>query len=131
MTASAGFVSALVVVGIFVLLLVGLAILASRLPPGLLHDLVALLPDCLVAIKRLRRDPRVPRSAKIAVVCAGLWMVSPIDLIPDVIPVIGWLDDVVVVAVALRYAGRRCPRDVLLEAWPGDPQLIERLLGPR
>jgi hypothetical protein len=43
--------------------------------------------------------------------------------------VIGPLDDVVVVALALRYAGRRVPRSVLLEAWPGDPRLLERLLG--
>nr|WP_241825604.1 hypothetical protein [Micromonospora sp. CB01531] len=44
-------------------------------------------------------------------------------------PVIGPLDDIVVVALALRYAGRQVPRDVLLAAWPGEPRLIERLLG--
>jgi uncharacterized membrane protein YkvA (DUF1232 family) len=43
--------------------------------------------------------------------------------------VIGPLDDVVVVALALRYAARRVPREVLLEAWPGEPWLLERLLG--
>jgi uncharacterized membrane protein YkvA (DUF1232 family) len=43
--------------------------------------------------------------------------------------VIGPLDDVVVVALALRYAGRQVPREVLLEAWPGDRRIIERLLG--
>ena len=61
---------------------------------------------------------------------AGLWVASPIDLIPEFLPVIGPLDDIVVVAIALRYAGRRVPRDVLLAAWPGEPRLIERLLGP-
>jgi uncharacterized membrane protein YkvA (DUF1232 family) len=59
-----------------------------------------------------------------------LWVLSPIDLFPEFLPVIGPLDDVVVVALALRYAGRSVPRDVLLEAWPGDPSLINRLLGP-
>jgi uncharacterized membrane protein YkvA (DUF1232 family) len=64
-----------------------------------------------------------------AAVMAGLWALSPIDLLPEFLPVIGPLDDVVVVALALRYAARRVPRQVLLEAWPGDPRLLERLLG--
>jgi uncharacterized membrane protein YkvA (DUF1232 family) len=54
---------------------------------------------------------------------------APIDLIPEFLPVIGPLDDVLVVALALRYAARRVPRAVLTEAWPGDPRLLERLLG--
>ena len=62
-------------------------------------------------------------------VMAGLWVLSPIDLLPEFLPVIGPLDDVVVVALALCYAARRVPRQVLLEAWPGDPRLLERLLG--
>jgi uncharacterized membrane protein YkvA (DUF1232 family) len=61
---------------------------------------------------------------------AALWVLAPIDLIPEFLPVIGPLDDVVVVALALRYAARRVPREVVLEAWPGNPRLIERLLGP-
>ena len=60
---------------------------------------------------------------------AGLWVLSPIDLIPEFLPVIGPLDDVVVVALAFRYAARRVPREVLLDAWPGDPRVLRRLLG--
>ncbi len=71
----------------------------------------------------------MPRRAKVAVVIAGLWLASPIDLLPEFLPVIGPLDDVVVVALALRYAARQVPRQVLLDAWPGDPRLLERLLG--
>lgn len=56
-------------------------------------------------------------------------VLSPLDLIPEFLPVIGPLDDIVVVAVALRYAARRIPRAILLEAWPGEPALIEQLLG--
>jgi uncharacterized membrane protein YkvA (DUF1232 family) len=107
-----------------------LILLARRLPPGLARDLAAFIPDCVTTVRRLRADPRVPRRAKIAVLLAGLWVASPIDLIPEFLPVIGPLDDIVVVALALRYAGRQVPRDVLLAAWPGRPQLIERLLGP-
>jgi len=103
--------------------------LASRLPPGLARDLAAFLPSCVTLLRRLRGDPRVPRSAKIALAIAALWVISPIDLIPEFLPVIGPLDDVVIVALALRYAGRRVPESVLLEAWPGDPRLLLWLLG--
>jgi len=72
----------------------------------------------------------VPRRARIAVGIALIWVLSPIDLIPEFLPVIGPLDDVVVVALALRYAARQVPRSVLLEAWPANPSIIERLLGP-
>jgi uncharacterized membrane protein YkvA (DUF1232 family) len=107
-----------------------LVLLAGRLPPGVMRDLAAFIPDCVTTIRRLRNDPRVPRRAKIAVLIAGVWVASPIDLIPEFLPVIGPLDDIVVVAIALRYAGRQVPRDVILAAWPGEPRLLERLLGP-
>jgi uncharacterized membrane protein YkvA (DUF1232 family) len=106
-----------------------LLLLARRLPPGILRDLAAFIPDCVTTVRRLRKDPRVPRRAKAAIILAGIWVASPIDLIPEFIPVIGPLDDIVVVALALRYAGRQVPRDVILAAWPGDARLIERLLG--
>jgi uncharacterized membrane protein YkvA (DUF1232 family) len=66
---------------------------------------------------------------QIALVVALLWVLSPIDLVPEFLPVIGLLDDVLVVALALRYAGRCVPRSVLLESWPGDPRLLNWLLG--
>ena len=118
-------VAALVMVGLWGLLVV----LAARLPPGVLKDLAGFLPACVTLVRRLRTDPRVPWQAKAAVVLAGLWVLSPVDLLPEFLPVIGPLDDVVVVALALRYAARRVPREVLLEAWPGEPRLLERLLG--
>ena len=107
-----------------------LIVLARRLPPGVARELAGFLPNCVRLVRRLRSDPAVPRRAKVAVVIAGLWVLSPIDLIPEFLPVIGPLDDVVVVALALRYAARRVPRSVLLGAWDGDPRLLERLLGP-
>jgi uncharacterized membrane protein YkvA (DUF1232 family) len=106
-----------------------LVLLATRLPEGSLKELASFQPDCATTVRRLRRDPRVPRRAKLAVGFAGLWVLSPIDLIPEFLPVIGPLDDVVVVALALRYAARQVPRQVLLEAWPGEPSTMERLLG--
>ena len=107
-----------------------LILLARRLPEGTAKELARFLPACLTTARRLRAHPAVPRRAKLAIGFAGLWVLSPIDLIPEFLPVIGPLDDVVVVALALRYAARRVPRDVLLGAWPGDRRIIERLLGP-
>jgi uncharacterized membrane protein YkvA (DUF1232 family) len=106
-----------------------LAVLAARLPPGLLKDLAGFLPACATLLRRLRRDQRVPLRAKVALMLAALWVLSPIDLVPEFLPVIGPLDDVIVVALALRYAARQVPRPILLEAWPGDPKLLIRLLG--
>jgi uncharacterized membrane protein YkvA (DUF1232 family) len=106
-----------------------LVVLAKRLPPGILKDLAGFLPACLTLVRRLRADPRVPRRAKLVVLFAGLWVLSPIDLVPEFLPVIGPLDDVVVVALALRYAARQVPPEVLFAAWPAEPRLLARLLG--
>jgi uncharacterized membrane protein YkvA (DUF1232 family) len=108
-----------------------MVLLAKRLPPGLLRDVAAFLPAWVTAARRLRRDPRVPRRAKVALLVAVLWVISPIDLIPEFLPVIGPLDDVVAVVLLLRYAGRSIPRPILLEAWPEDPRLLERVLDGR
>ena len=107
-----------------------LIVLAARLPEGSMKELARFLPDCATTARRLRADPRVPFRAKLAVGFALLWVLSPIDLIPEFLPVIGPLDDVVVVALAFRYAARQVPRDVLMEAWPGRPSTLDRLLGP-
>lgn len=120
---------AIITLGVMITSWALLARLARSLPPGLARDLARFLPDCVTATRRLRRDPRVPGRAKAAVLFAALWVLSPIDLIPEFLPVIGPLDDVVVVALALRYAARRVPREAMLEAWPGSPDMIERLLG--
>jgi uncharacterized membrane protein YkvA (DUF1232 family) len=106
-----------------------LVVLARRLPEGTAKELARFLPACVTTVRRLRRHPAVPRGVRVVLVVAGLWVLSPIDLIPEFLPVIGPLDDVVVVALALRHAARRVPREVLLEAWPGDRRIVLRLLG--
>ena len=102
-------------------------LLARRLPPGLAKDLATVLPACVTTARRLRTDPRVPTRVKVAIAFAALWVLSPIDLIPEFLPVIGPLDDIVVVALALRYAARRIPAPALLDAWPADPRILARL----
>lgn len=112
------------VVDVWLLLLVA----AQRLPPGLARDLARLLPDCATLLRRLWRDPALPLGSRLLLGGAALWVVSPIDLVPEFLPVIGPLDDVVVVALALRLALGRVPPDALRRAWPGDPGLLTRLV---
>ena len=117
-------VVAVVVIAISWLVMI---VLAKRLPPGLAKDLATVLPACVTTARRLRKDPRVPRRVKLAVAFAGLWVLSPIDLIPEFLPVIGPLDDIVVVALALRYAARRIPPEALVDAWPAERRILDRL----
>jgi uncharacterized membrane protein YkvA (DUF1232 family) len=113
-------------VGVVLASWAALVALAARLPEGSMKQLAGFLPDCVTTVRRLRRDPR---RAKVAVAVAGVWLLSPVDLIPEFLPVIGPLDDVVIAALALRYAARQVPPEVLFQAWPGDPSVMERLLG--
>ena len=119
-----------VLLGIWIVSCLLIMVLAKRLPPGLLRQVAEFLPACVTTARTLRKDPQVPRRAKVALVIAIVWVISPIDLLPEFLPVIGPLDDVVAVVLLLRYAARSIPRETLLAAWPTDPRLLERLLGP-
>lgn len=117
--------------GAWMVSLLVMVLFASRLPPGLLRQVAEFLPACVTTARVLRKDPAVPRRAKVALLVAIVWVISPIDLLPEFLPVIGPLDDVVAVVLLLRFAARSIPRELLLDAWPTDPRLLERLLGPR
>jgi uncharacterized membrane protein YkvA (DUF1232 family) len=114
-------------VGVLAVSWAALILLARRLPAGLAKDLATVLPACVTTARRLRRDPRVPRRTTLAVGVATLWVLSPIDLIPEFLPIIGPLDDIVVVALALRYAARTVPPEALVDAWPAERRLLARL----
>ena len=120
---------AAVAAGVWAVLCGVMVVLAKRLPPGLLREVLEFLPACVTTARVLRRDPSVPRRAKVALGMAVLWVLSPIDLIPEFLPVIGPLDDVVAVVLLLRYAARSVPRERLLAAWPGEPRLLLRVVG--
>jgi uncharacterized membrane protein YkvA (DUF1232 family) len=77
-----------------------------------------------VLFRGLLRDPRVPRSGKLWVAFAVVWIASPIDLIPEFIPIAGPLDDAIVAALVLRYLLRRTSDDGLSEHWRGDPATL-------
>ena len=92
------------------------------------REVATLLPNLVLLFKDLVRDPRVPPGSKILLVAGVLWVASPIDLIPEFIPVLGPLDDAVVAALILRHVLRTAGRDVVVEHWRGDPATLERLL---
>lgn len=118
-----------IVVGLWAISCALMVLFAHRLPPGLLRDIAEFLPACVTTARTLRKNPAVPRRAKFALLIAVLWVVSPIDLLPEFLPVIGPLDDVVAVVLLLRYAARQVPRDLLLASWPAEPRLLLRVLG--
>jgi uncharacterized membrane protein YkvA (DUF1232 family) len=95
-------------------------------------DVVRMLPDVLRLTAGLARDPTTPRSCKVALAVLAVWLASPIDLIPEFVPVIGPLDDIVVTAIVLRWVGRRVGEEALRAHWPGSEDgfgLVLRLLG--
>jgi uncharacterized membrane protein YkvA (DUF1232 family) len=91
------------------------------------RELATLIPNLLVLFKGLLRDPRVSRGSKAWLWFAVVWLVSPIDLIPEFIPVLGPLDDAVVAALVLRHVLRRTDRDVLAEHWRGEPATLDAI----
>ncbi|MGD1237048.1 YkvA family protein [Mycobacterium seoulense] len=96
-------------------------------PKATMQDLVRLLPDVLRLLKRLAADPELPRRIRIALLALIAFVVSPIDLIPDAIPVIGFADDVIIVGLVLRWVSRTAGPGALAEHWPGTPDGLATL----
>jgi uncharacterized membrane protein YkvA (DUF1232 family) len=89
------------------------------------------LPDLLRLTRRLLADPRTPRKHKAALLVLLVWLISPIDLLPEFLPGIGPLDDIVAAAVILGWVARGSGRERLRELWPGDEAgftVVARLL---
>jgi len=98
---------------------------------GRRSDAVALarfIPDCLVLIKRLIGDPRVPRSRKLVLGALVAYLAMPIDLVPDFLPVVGQLDELIIAALAIRVALRGGGPDLLREHWPGPEQSLQAVI---
>jgi uncharacterized membrane protein YkvA (DUF1232 family) len=122
-----GLVIALVVgIAVWLLALLILVIIGRKQQA---RELAAAIPNFLVLFRGLLRDPRVPRRSKIWLVVAVIWIASPIDLVPEFIPVLGPADDVIVAALVLRHVLRRTDRSVLAEYWRGDPATLDRIVG--
>lgn len=94
----------------------------------LARELALLLPNLARLFRGLLGDRRVPWWAKLFLVLGLLWLASPIDLIPEFVPIAGPLDDAIVAALILALVSRAAGRDVVREHWHGDPTILARLL---
>lgn len=92
------------------------------------RDLLRLAPDVVRLIRRLVVDPTVPRATRWWLAGLLVYLLSPIDLVPDFLPVIGYADDAIVVAVALRFALRHAGIPAIERHWPGTPEGLRGVL---
>ena len=92
------------------------------------RELATLIPKLVVLFRGLLGNPRVSRSSKAWLWFALAWFVSPIDLIPEFLPVVGPLDDAIVAALVLRHVLRGTDRAVLVDHWRGDPSTLDAII---
>lgn len=93
-----------------------------------LRDAARLVPDVVRLLRRLAADRTIARSVRIRLWMLLAYLISPIDLIPDFIPVLGYADDAIIVAIALRSVTRRAGPEALERHWPGTPEGLATLL---
>jgi uncharacterized membrane protein YkvA (DUF1232 family) len=121
--------------GLLLLWLVLLVTLAVTRPADLhVSDILRLLPDTVVLLRRLSTDRRLSRGVRVRLALLLTYLVMPIDLIPDFIPILGYADDAIIVALALRSVTRRAGAEALDEHWPGTLEglrAVRRLCGLR
>lgn len=104
-----------------------LALLAVRPRDIDLREAARLVPDVARLVSRLARDAEVPTGVRVRLWLLLAYLVSPIDLVPDVLPVIGWADDAIIVVLVLRTVVRRAGPELLDRHWPGTPNGLAAL----
>jgi len=119
--------------GLIALWAILLVLFWARRPKGVpARELLAVVPDVVRLVRSIIGDRTAPIEVRVALVGLLAWIVSPIDLIPEFIPVLGPLDDVVVAVVAMRYARRRLGVENLRQRWVGTDDgfaLLLRVIG--
>jgi uncharacterized membrane protein YkvA (DUF1232 family) len=121
----------------FVVVAIGWLLLAAflwlhRPSRDLAGSALRLIPDLVRLVRGLVADARTPTRVRVALLGLLAYLLSPLDLIPDFVPVIGSADDLIVAAVVLRWVGRRVGIEDLRARWTGDPagfEVLCRLLG--
>lgn len=119
---------------LWVLLVAALYVRSSPVKdePGLLRDVVRLLPDVVSLVRRLAADPALPRGVRWRLLALLGYLLLPLDLVPDVVPVVGYADDAIVLALVLRSVVRAAGPEALDRHWQGSPRglaLVRRLVG--
>lgn len=118
-------IALVIAAGVWTVAIIGLLVIGRRTAA---RQLATLLPNLVRLFRGLLSDPRVPKGSKVLLGFAIAWFVSPIDLVPEFIPVFGPLDDAVVAALVLRHVLRKAGRDVIAEHWSGDEATLGVLL---
>jgi len=106
---------------------VGLLIFRGRHADA--RALATFIPDCIVLVTRLAREPRVPRRRKLLLLALVGYLSLPFDLVPDFIPVVGQLDDAIIVALVLRHFVRAGGEPLIRELWPGPERSLAFILA--
>ncbi|HVF07302.1 MAG TPA: YkvA family protein [Actinomycetota bacterium] len=114
-----------VVAAVWIVAIAALWIFGRKLAAA---QLARAIPDVIALCRGLMRDPRVPTASKVLLGGALVWIASPIDLVPEFIPVLGPLDDVVVVGLVLRHLVKRAGVEVVQEHWRGEPRVLRAAL---
>ena len=115
-----------IVAGLVLLWLALVVVLWLAKPDDIgLREAARLLPDLLRLLKRLAGDPTMPKGVRIRLVLLMGYLALPFDLIPDFIPVLGYADDAIVVALTVRSVARRAGPDALSKHWPGTPEGLD------
>jgi uncharacterized membrane protein YkvA (DUF1232 family) len=95
------------------------ALLAARPKGNLLGEAVRLLPDLLRLLRRMAGDSRLPMAARVRSALLLGYLVFPIDLVPDFVPVLGYADDAIIASLVLRSVVRRAGAPTVRRHWPG------------
>ena len=114
-----------VIVTIWMVAIAALWFLGRKLAAA---QLARAIPDLVALCRGLVSDPRVPLGSKLLVGGALVWVISPIDLVPEFIPLLGPLDDVIVVGLVLRHLIKRAGVEVVQDHWRGDPRVLRTAL---
>jgi uncharacterized membrane protein YkvA (DUF1232 family) len=95
---------------------------------GVARAVARFVPDCIVLFRRLLADPRVPRRKKLILAALIPYLMLPFDLVPDFIPIAGYLDDAVIVTLVLRHVLRGSDRELIESHWSGPQESLTLIL---